>query len=147
MLCRSSDCQHKFYRDLANEVDVRITDRCLQQDLPCIHHNVYHVSASLPHWSRLPCGLRRRSAAFCFLGSRVRIPLKVWVLICCGCLCCVGSGLCNELITRPEKSFRACVCVCVCVLRWVCSKDLKIEPAYVRFELLRHRKINLYLQA
>jgi hypothetical protein len=23
------------------------------------------------------------------------------------CVCCVGSGLCDELITRPEESYRA----------------------------------------
>jgi hypothetical protein len=31
------------------------------------------------------------------------------------CVCCVGSGLCEELITRSEESYRVCVCVCVCV--------------------------------
>ena len=29
--------------------------------------------------------------------------------------CCVGSGVCDGLITRPEESYRVCVCVCVCV--------------------------------
>jgi len=31
------------------------------------------------------------------------------------CVCCVGCGLYDELITRPEESYRVCVCVCVCV--------------------------------
>jgi hypothetical protein len=26
---------------------------------------------------------------------------------------CVGSGLCDELITRPEGSYGVCVCACV----------------------------------
>ena len=30
-------------------------------------------------------------------------------------VCCVGSGLCDGLITRPEESYRLCVCVCACV--------------------------------
>ena len=30
-------------------------------------------------------------------------------------VCCVGSGLCDELITRSGESYRVCVCVCVCV--------------------------------
>ena len=30
-------------------------------------------------------------------------------------VCCVGSDLCDELITRPEESHRLCVRVCVCV--------------------------------
>jgi len=26
------------------------------------------------------------------------------------CLCCVGSGLCDEMITRSEESYMVCVC-------------------------------------
>jgi hypothetical protein len=29
---------------------------------------------------------------------------------------CVGSGLCDWLITRPEQSYRLCVCLTVCDL-------------------------------
>ena len=28
---------------------------------------------------------------------------------------CVGSGLCDGLITSSEESYQMCVCVCVCV--------------------------------
>jgi len=28
-------------------------------------------------------------------------------------LCCVGSGLCDELITHSEEFYRVSVCVCV----------------------------------
>jgi hypothetical protein len=31
-------------------------------------------------------------------------------------LCCVGSGLCDELITRSEESYRVCVCLILCDL-------------------------------
>jgi hypothetical protein len=36
--------------------------------------------------------------------------------------CCVqpGRGLCDELITRPEESYRVCVCMYVCVRAHVC---------------------------
>jgi hypothetical protein len=30
-------------------------------------------------------------------------------------VCCVGSGLYDELITRSEESYRVCVCVCLIV--------------------------------
>jgi len=30
-------------------------------------------------------------------------------------VCCVGSGLWDELIVHIEESYRLCVCVCVCV--------------------------------
>jgi hypothetical protein len=30
-------------------------------------------------------------------------------------VCCVGSGLCDELITRAEESYRVSVCVSNCV--------------------------------
>ena len=29
---------------------------------------------------------------------------------------CVGSGLCDELTNRSEKSYRVCACVCLCVI-------------------------------
>jgi hypothetical protein len=62
-----------------------------------------------------PCGLRRRSAAVQLLGSRIRI------LLLCGrsslvfIMCCVGSGDCDELITRPEMSCRLCVLISLIV--------------------------------
>ena len=60
-----------------------------------------------------PRGLRHRSAAARLLRSWVRIPPGAWMFL--GCECCVlsGRGLCDELIIRPEKSYRLwCVVVC-----------------------------------
>jgi len=37
-------------------------------------------------------------------------------------MCCVGSGLCDELITRSEQSYRVCVCVCVLCVSCVIQK-------------------------
>ena len=54
------------------------------------------------------------SAAARLLESRSRIPLKPLMLVFC--VCCVGSGLCEELITRSEETYRVCVCVCVCLI-------------------------------
>ena len=56
------------------------------------------------------------------------------------CVCCVGRGLCDGLITRPEETYRACVCVCqiLCgletsTMRWserkldYCATEKKIQ--------------------
>ena len=63
-------------------------------------------------WRR---GLRRRSAATHLLRSWVRIPPGAWIFVCCECRVLSGRGLCDELLTRPEQSYRLC-CVVVCDL-------------------------------
>jgi hypothetical protein len=60
--------------------------------------------------------LWRRSVETCLLISWDAIPLRAWMFSCCVVLCCVGSGLCDELITCPEGSYRACVCLILCDL-------------------------------
>jgi hypothetical protein len=52
------------------------------------------------------------------------------------CECCVlsGRGLCDELITRPEESYRLC-CVVVCDL-----ENLKNKEAMTRVGSQRHKK-------
>ena len=63
--------------------------------------------------SQWPRGLRRRSAAARLLRSWVRIPPGAWMFVCCECFVLSGRGLCDELITRPEESYRLwCVVVC-----------------------------------
>jgi len=49
------------------------------------------------------------------LRSWVRIPPGAWIFVCCECRVLSGRGLCDELITRPEDSYRLC-CVVVCDL-------------------------------
>ena len=57
-------------------------------------------------------GLRRRSAAARLLRSWVWIPPGTWIFVCCECFVLSGRGLCDELITRPEESYRLwCVVV------------------------------------
>ena len=47
------------------------------------------------------------------LKSWVRIPPGAWIFVCCECRVLSGRGLCDELITRPEESYRLwCVLVC-----------------------------------
>ena len=58
---------------------------------------------------------RTTPAAAHLLRSWVRIPPRAWIFVCCECRELSGRGLCDELITRPEKSYRLC-CVVVCDL-------------------------------
>ena len=69
--------------------------------------------------SQRPRGLRRRSADAQLLRFGVRIPLRVWMLFCCECCVLSGKGLCDEMITRPEESYRLrCVVVCDLETSW-----------------------------
>ena len=65
--------------------------------------------------SQWPRGLRRRSAAARLLRTWVRIPPGVWIFVSCECCVLSDRGICDELITRPEKSYRLC-CVVMCDL-------------------------------
>ena len=82
--------------------------------------------------SQWPCGLRRRFAAARLLRSWVRIPPGPWMFVCCECCVLSGRGLCDELITRPEESYRLwCVVVC------------DLEPSRMtRVGSQRHKKKN-----
>jgi hypothetical protein len=62
--------------------------------------------------SRWPRGLRRWSAAARLLRFWVRIPPGAWKFVCCECRALSGRGLCDELITRPEESYRLWCVVC-----------------------------------
>ena len=70
--------------------------------------------------SQWPRGLRRRSAAARLLRTWVRIPPGAWMFVCCECCVFSGRGLCDELITRPEESYRLwCVVVCDLETSWM----------------------------
>jgi len=54
-----------------------------------------------------------RPLAAHLLRSWFRIPLGAWIFVGCECRVLSGRGLCDELITRPEESYRLwCVVVC-----------------------------------
>jgi len=53
-----------------------------------------------------PRCLRRTSAAARLLRLWVRIPPGAWMSVCCECCTLPGRGLCDDLITRPEKSYQ-----------------------------------------
>ena len=56
-----------------------------------------------------------RPQAAHLLRSWVRIPPGAWIFVCCECRVLSGTGLCDELITRPGECYRVC-CVVVCDL-------------------------------
>jgi hypothetical protein len=56
------------------------------------------------------------------------------MFVCCECCVLSGRGLCDELITRPEESYRLW-CVVVCDL-----ENLKNEEAMTRVGSQRHTK-------
>jgi hypothetical protein len=70
--------------------------------------------------SQWPRGLGRRSTATRLLRLWVRIPPETWTFVCCECCMLSGTGLCDELITRPEESYRLwCVVVCDLETSWM----------------------------
>jgi len=56
--------------------------------------------------SQWPRGLMRRSPAARLLRLWVRIPPGVRMFVCCECRVLSGRGLCDEVITHPEESYR-----------------------------------------
>jgi hypothetical protein len=83
--------------------------------------------------SQWPRGLRRRSTAARLLRSWVRNPPGAWMFVCCVCCVLSGRGLCDELISRPEESYRLWrVVVCDHETSWY-------EEATARAELQTQR--------
>ena len=81
---------------------------------------MFFTGMKLGRRSQWPRGLRRRSAAARPLRSWVRIPPGAWRFVCCECCVLSGRGFCDELITRPEESYRMW-CVVVCDLEKPCE--------------------------
>jgi len=109
------------------------TDVCIicGNVLPCEFVG-FRVSIVVVCRSQWPRGLRRRSAVARLLRSWVRILPGAWIFVCCECCVLTGRGLCDELITRPEESYRLW-CVVVCDL-----ENLKNEEATTRVGSQRH---------
>jgi len=67
-----------------------------------------------------PRGLRLRSAADRLLRLWVRNPPGALMSVCCECCVLSGRGLCDELIIRPEESYRLWrVVVCDLETSWL----------------------------
>ena len=81
------------------------------------------------------------SAAARLLRSWVRIPPTEWMFVCCECCVLSGRGLCDELINRPEESYRMW-CVVVCDL--ATSLMRRPWPALGRSANLKNYNIIIY---
>jgi len=70
--------------------------------------------------SQWPRGLRRKSEVARLMRLWVRMPPRAWIFVCReGCVLS-GRGLCDELITLPEESYRLwCVVVCDLETSWM----------------------------
>ena len=109
-----------------------------------------------------PAGPRRGSAAARPLRLWVRIPPGAWIPVCCECCMLSGRGLCEELITHPEESYRLwCVLICDLETSWMrrtwptgsCwAKHKKLfKPGgvcnyYFKIQILPHNKHSYPLQ-
>ena len=85
-----------------------------RRDLYLTTHDTHNRQISMP-----PVGFKptmsagERPATAHLLRSWVRIPPRAWIFVCCEYRALSGRGLCDELITRPEESYRLwCVVVC-----------------------------------
>ena len=92
---------------------------------------------SIQSRSQWLCGLRRTSAAAWVVGSWVRTSLRALMFVCC--LCCLGSGFHDELITRLEELYRSRARVCVGT-----STARRLKPEMGCFVA---KKINSFKQA
>ena len=87
-----------------------------RRDLYLTTHDTHNRQISMS-----PVGLEptisagERPQASHLLRSWVRIPPGAWIFVCCECRVLSGRGPFDELITRPEESYRLC-CVVVCDL-------------------------------
>ena len=87
-----------------------------RRDLYLTAHDTHNRQISIPPVGFEPTiSADERLAAARLLRSWVLIPPGAWIFVCCECRVLSGRGLCDELITRPEESYRLC-CVVVCDL-------------------------------
>ena len=85
-----------------------------RRDLSLTTHDTHNRQISMPPVGFEPkISAGQRPAAARLLRSWVRIPPEAWIFVCCECRVLSGRGLCDELITRPEESYRLwCIVVC-----------------------------------
>ena len=84
-----------------------------RRDLYLTTHDTRNRQISMPPVGFEPTISAGERPAAAHLLRWVRIPPGAWIFVCCECRVLSGRGLCDELITRPEESYRLwCVVVC-----------------------------------
>ena len=84
--------------------------------------------------SQWPRGLRSRSATALLLRLWVRVPPGAWMFVC---YLLSDRGLCDELITRSEESYRLW-CVIVCDLETSCMRRPLEILSFSFMQISRH---------
>ena len=99
-----------------------------RRDLYLTTHNTHNRQISMPPVGFEPMiSAGERLAAAHLLRSWVRIPPGAWIFVCCECRVLSGRVLCDELITRPEESYRLwCVVVCDLETSRICAPYIYI---------------------
>jgi hypothetical protein len=94
-----------------------------RRDLYLTTHDTHNRQISMtPVGVKPTISISERPAAAHLLKSWVRIPRGAWIFVCCECCALSGRGLCNELIARPEESYRLyCVVVCDLETSRICT--------------------------
>jgi hypothetical protein len=117
-----------------------------RRDLYLTTHDTHNrqISMSLVGVEPTISAVERPQAAH-LLRSWVRIPPEAWIFVCCECRVLSGRGLCDELIARPEESYRLwCVVVCDLETSGICTPyiyDIRIlRVNYLTLILLTWRK-------
>ena len=78
-----------------------------RRDVYLTTHDSHNRQISMPPVGFEPMiSAGERPQAAHLLRSWVRIPTGASIFVCCKCRVLSGRGLCDELITRPEKSYR-----------------------------------------
>jgi hypothetical protein len=110
-----------------------------------IHTSVRNVADYMKRSrSQWPRGLRRSSVAARLLGLWVRIPSREWMFVCCVCLVLSGRGLGEELISRPDDSYRLW---CVVMSDLATSRLRRLQPALGRSATGRRKNRNRIINA
>ena len=99
-----------------------------RRDIYLTTHDTHNRQISIPPVGFEPTiSAGERPAAARLLRSWVRIPPGAWIFVCCECRVLSGRGLCDELIARPEESYRLwCVVVCDLETSRICAPYIYI---------------------